>query len=42
MILDDEQIGDLYEGDDGIIEAAYGDDIVDRILDGELLQVEMM
>ena len=42
MILDDEQIGDLYEGDDGIIEADYGDDIVDRILDGELIQVEMI
>ena len=42
MILDDEQIGDLYEGDDGIIEADYGDDIVARILDGELIQVEMM
>ena len=42
MILDDEQIGDLYEGDDGIIEADYGYDIVDRILDGELIQVEMI
>jgi len=41
MIMD-EQIDALYEGDDGIIEADYGDDIVDRILDGELIQVEMI
>ena len=41
MIMD-EQLDALYEGDDGIIEADYGDDIVDRILDGELIQVEMI